>query len=81
MPTNDLPTVDGMKHPDGTFDAAVYVGGQPTGDPVFTVTAGSQDDVQQLWFRAKARWPDIHLGSGVLEAVTQGVADRNMDGL
>jgi hypothetical protein len=81
VPTNDLVTLDGKKHPDGSFDAVVYINGQPSGDPALTVTRGTEDQVQQLWFRARAKWPDIHLGSGVLECVTRGVADKNMDGL
>jgi hypothetical protein len=81
MPTSDLVTLDGLKHPDGSFDAAVYVDGKPTGDPALTVTRGTEDQVQRLWVLARAKWPDIHLGSGVLECVTRGVADKNMDGL
>ena len=81
MPTNDQVTLDGTKNPDGSFNAAVYVNGQPTGDPALTITDGTEEQVQKLWYRAKAKWPDIHLGSGVLECVTRGVGDNNMDGL
>ena len=81
MPTNDQVTLDGRKHPDGSFDATVYIAGRPCGDPALTVTAGTAEQVQDLWFKAKAKWPDVHLGSGVLECVTKGVSDRNMDGL
>ena len=43
MPTNDLVTLDGKKHPDGSFDAAVYLNGQPSGDPALAVTRGVAD--------------------------------------
>ena len=81
MPTSDLVTLDGVKHADGSFDATVYVDGKPTGDPALALTRATAEDVQKLWFRARAKWPDIHLGSGVLECVTQGVSDKNMDGM
>jgi len=81
MPTSDQVTLDGHKNPDGSFDATVFIDGKPCGDPALTVSKGTDDQVQKLWFAAKAKWPDIHLGSGVLECVTRGVGDRNMDGL
>jgi hypothetical protein len=81
MPSSDQVTFDGKKHDDGSFDATVFLSGQPCGDPALTVTGGTEEQVQQLWYRVKAKWPDVHLGSGVLECVTRGVSDRNMDGL
>ncbi len=81
MPTSDLVTFDGKKHPDGSFDATVYVNGQPSDDPDMALTNASAEAVQSLWFRAKAKWPEVHLGSGLLECVTRGVDDKNMDGL
>ena len=36
----DLVTLDGLKHPDGSFDATVYVDGKPCGDPALTVARG-----------------------------------------
>ena len=53
MPTSDLVTLDGHKNPDGTWDAHVYQDGQPLADPALTVAAGTEDQVQQLWYTAK----------------------------
>jgi hypothetical protein len=81
MPTNDLVSLDGKKNPDGTWEAHVYQDGRPLPDADLGVTGGTEEQVQKLWHRAKARWPDLHLGSGVLECVTRGVEPKNMDGM
>lgn len=81
MPTSDLVTLDGHKNPDGSWEAHVYRDGQPLPDAGLSVVNGTEEQVQKLWYAAKAKWPDLHLGSGVLECVTRGVEPKNMDGL